>query len=288
VPPRCKFGGETKPNGNCSVPAPDDGLPVQCLGPWSREKHDYLRRYLTASGGPRSGYLPPRGPGGAAYIDLFAGPARGRLSTTGELDDGSPLIALRQPVPFTKLVLCEIDDENEDALRKRTANARVSTLVVSGDCNETIDQVVSEIPPYGLNVALVDPYNLAALSFATIGKLADFKRMDLIVFFPIGEIRRNLERNRATYATYLDRALGTADWQTAVKTKRDATKLIGIFRGQLQERFGYTAQQVRTATIRTERNVPLYHLVFASKHPRGNTIWESVTSKTPRGQRELF
>lgn len=92
------------------------------------------------------------------------------------------------------------------------------------DCNETIDQAVSEIPTDGLNVALIDPFNLAALSFATIGKLATFTRMDLIVFFPIGEIRRNLERN----------------------------------------------------------------LVFASKHPRGDAIWESVTSKTPRGQRRLF
>jgi three-Cys-motif partner protein len=288
LPPRCKFGGETKPNGNCSVSAPDDGLPVQCLGPWSRDKHDYVRRYLTASGEARRRYLPPRGPGGAAFIDLFAGPGRGRLSTTGEMEDGSPLIALRQPVPFTKLILCEMDTENLEALKQRTAAARVSTVLVPGDCNATIDQVAAETPKYGLNVGLVDPYNLEVLSFSTIGRLAAFQRMDLIVFFPIGEIRRNIERNRATYIEYLDRALGTNEWQPVVKTKRDVTKLIGIFRRQLETRFGYTAGQVRTAAIRNEKNVALYHLIFASKHSRGDAIWDSVTRRAPGGQRKLF
>ena len=119
MPDRCRFGGQTKENGNCTIPAPDDGLPVQCVGPWSKRKHDILRRYLSASGGPRRGYLPPA-PGGAAFVDLFAGPGRARVRTTGELDDGSPLIALKQPLGFTRLVLCELDPENADALRRRT------------------------------------------------------------------------------------------------------------------------------------------------------------------------
>jgi three-Cys-motif partner protein len=204
------------------------------------------------------------------------------------MEDGSPLIALQQPVPFTKLIVCEMDAENLKALKERTAVARVPTVILPGDCNVTIDEVVAKTPSYGLNVGLVDPYNLEALSFSTIGKLAAFQRMDLIVFFPIGEIRRNIERNRARYIQYLDCALGTDEWQPVVKTKRDVTKLIGIFRRQLERRFGYTAGQVRTAAIRNEKNVALYHLIFASKHPRGDAIWESVTRRAPGGQRKLF
>jgi len=166
--------------------------------------------------------------------------------------------------------------------------ARVSVEVVEGDCNETMDRVVAAIPEWGLNVALVDPYNLAGLRFETIARLAKFKRMDLIVFFPIGEIRRNLERNRATYSVYLDRALGTDEWQRIVKSKRDVTKLIGVFQRQLERRFGYTAGQVRAVPIRNEKNVTLYHLVFASRHSRGDVIWESITRRTPGGQRGLF
>ena len=58
---------------------PADGLPVLEVGPWSAEKHDYLRRYITATRAARARYLPPLGRGGAAFIDLFAGPGRARI-----------------------------------------------------------------------------------------------------------------------------------------------------------------------------------------------------------------
>jgi three-Cys-motif partner protein len=275
------------PNGNCSLPAPDDGLPVQCVGGWSHEKHDILRRYLTASGGPRRRYLPPA-PGGAAFVDIFAGPGRARIRTTGELEDGSPLLALKQPAGFTRLVLCEIDGQNLEALRHRVAGAQVPVSIIEGDCNEHIPEITAAIPEWGLNVALVDPYSLDGLRFETIAALARFKRMDLVVFFPVGEIKRNLERNRATYTALLDRALGTDEWQPIVRKRGDILQLVEVFRRQLQRQFGYTTARARTAPIKNDKNVPLYHLVFASKHSLGNELWESITKRTPAGQGHLF
>lgn len=287
MPRKCRFGGETKDNGNCTIPAPDDGLPVQCVGSWSREKHDILRRYLTASGGPRRRYLPPR-PGGAAFIDIFAGPGRARIRTTGELEDGSPILALKQPIGFTRLVLCEIDGENLEALDRRLAGSQVPVSIIDGDCNDRCKDIQKAIPPWGLNVALIDPYRLEGLRFETIAMLAGFERMDLVVFFPVGEIRRNLEQNRAKYTGLLDRALGTDEWQAVVRKTSDTLRLVEVFQGQLERRFGYSTVRTRTAPIRNDQNVPLYHLVFASKHPLGTKLWESITKRTPAGQGNLF
>jgi three-Cys-motif partner protein len=288
----CSYGGLTKDNGNCTNPAPDDGLPVQCIGIWSNtDKHAIFRKYLSASGGPRSRYLPPRGQGGAAFIDLFAGPGRARIRSTGQLVNGSPLIALAQPVNFTRLVFCEVDMENAAALRARVPEAAHDRVtLIEGDCNEgaQLHQIVAAVPQYGLNVALVDPYSLDAFRFETIARLAGFKHMDLVLFFPVGEIRRNLDRHRATYTTLIDNAVGTTEWQPLVKKPDDATKLIRVFKGQLQTRFGYTQGDVRSAPIRSEGNVPLYHLIFASKHPKGDAIWESITRRMPSGQGTLF
>jgi three-Cys-motif partner protein len=129
----CKLGGPTKDNNNCTNPADDDGLPVQCIGAWSRDKHHYLNLYLKASSNPRRKFLPPEGAGGAAFIDLFAGPGRARVATTGEIVDGSPLIALKQPVPFSRVILCELDRENVEALEQRTARYR-GVKIIPGDC----------------------------------------------------------------------------------------------------------------------------------------------------------
>jgi len=111
--------------------------------------------------------------------------------------------------------------------------------------------------------------------------------MDLILFFPVGEIKRNIVRNRAAYISLLDRALGTSEWQSGVRSEGDVTKLIRIFERQLRG-LGYTPGQVRTAPIKNEKNVAIYHLVFASKHKRGNAIWQSITARTPTGQKLLF
>jgi len=88
--PRC---GTRQDNGNCPKPF-DDGHAVQCVGEWVPNKHHYLSRYIEATWAARAKYLPPKGTGGAAYIDLFAGPGCARIRDTGEIIDGSPLIVL--------------------------------------------------------------------------------------------------------------------------------------------------------------------------------------------------
>jgi three-Cys-motif partner protein len=289
VPKSCRFGGPTKTNGNCSEPG-DDGLAVQCVGRWTLDKHDILRRYIAATRAVRADYLPPHpNPGGAAFIDLFAGPGRARIRGTRELIDGSPLIARGHgESPFSDLVLCDADGENVDALRRRVVGAPGRVVVELGDANGVIAKIAAVIPPRGLNLALIDPFSLQSLHFDTVAALATFKRMDLIVFFPVWEIRRFSEVHRARYGPLLTQALGTQEWERIVRRPSDAPKLIPLFHRQLEARFGYTAKNTYSAPILGHNRVPLYHLVFASKHSRGDKIWESVTRRSPGGQTRLF
>src|SRR5689334_9871290 len=117
----CAWGGPTKPNGNCTNPDPMDGLPVQCVGPWVKNKHHYVGGYIEETSNVRRKYLSPtdgrRYAGGAAFIDLFAGPGRARIRTTGTIVDGSPFIALNhETAPFTRVIVCDVDEENVAAL----------------------------------------------------------------------------------------------------------------------------------------------------------------------------
>jgi hypothetical protein len=54
----CDCGQQKQGNGNCPVHR-EDGLPLQCVGRWAKEKHDYLARYINATWGPRSKYVTP-------------------------------------------------------------------------------------------------------------------------------------------------------------------------------------------------------------------------------------
>lgn len=279
----CKQGGETLANGNCTVPAPD-GLPVQCVGAWAADKHYYLRQYIEATRAVRTGYLPPKGRGGAAFIDLFSGPGKARERETGTIQDGSPLVALEHTAaPFNRLVFCDMEADNLRALRQRTSSDAERVVIVPGDCNEKIDTIASHVPEHGLNVALIDPFSLRALKFATIERLASFKRMDLIVHFPTADIKRNLGQNESTRQA-LNEALGTTEWGEKISSSTDVGTLIDVFKAQLS-RLGYLSQQVRSQPIKNSQNVPLYYLVYASKSDRGDKIWQSITKNTPSGQR---
>src|SRR5262249_8875965 len=74
---------------------PADSLIVSEVGPWAAEKHERLRRYISASRGARAKYLPPLNQGGAAFIELYSGPGRSVIRDTTNFIDGSPLVAFK-------------------------------------------------------------------------------------------------------------------------------------------------------------------------------------------------
>lgn len=276
----CRYGGPTKGNGNCTEPG-DDGLPVQCVGPWAEEKHDYLARYIDATWAVRRKYLAPHGDGGAAFVDLFSGPGRARLRNSGRQIDGSPIIALKHAkAPFTKVIACEVDADNVAALRARTEGQADRFVLLAGDCRSTIDDVIRAVPLRGLNIALVDPFGLEALDFQTIAKLTRFARMDLLIHFPTMAIRRNWDQGARQR---LPKAIGK---ETMFNNPSDAGRVIDEFRASLSK-LGYTGSRIRSIPVKAGEKV-LYHLMFASKDEKGDAIWQSITKTLASGQRALL
>ena len=237
---------------------------------------------MDATRGVRKRYLGPT-KGGAAFVDLFAGPGRARLREAGRFVKGSPFLALdHTDAPFSKVILCDVAAINVAALKERTKAESSRVDIVEGDCNAVVDELVRLVPRYGLNTALIDPYALSQLSFETIRKLAAVTRMDLIIHFPTGDIKRNFHQN----AGHLDRFLGTPDWRATVKVATDGHKLIDVLRSQLVT-VGYTGENVRDIAVKNAKHTVMYHLVFASKNPLGDKIWDSVTKTTAGGQTGL-
>lgn len=274
----CKWG--RKDNGNCVEPDPADSLPVQCVGEHAVQKHDYVSRYIEATCAARKKFLGT----GAGYIDLFAGPGRARVRTNGSIIDGTPLIALKHDkAPFSRLIFCDLDPENAAALRARTAFDSERAVVIEGDCNEKIEEVLRWVPERGLNFAFIDPFNLTAIRKETLHSLAVIRKMDLLIHFSTMDYKRNVRMGSPERAA---RAFGGQPGP--VIRPADFAAVIENFRSDLVQ-FGYTGEQVRSVPIHSaKRGATLYHLMFASKHKLGDKIWESIAKTTGKGQRSLF
>ena len=221
------------------------------------------------------------------YVDLFAGAGIARVTDTGRLVRGSPLLALEMPDKFDRYVFCEAKEEWSAALKKRViaAHPHANVAYVHGDSNETVGRILASIPEGSpqykvLTLCAADPYSTKDLAFATIRRLSA-RRMDFLVLIASF---MDANRNEETYAREgdkrIERFLGNPSWRDEwreAKQRPDAkfgTFIVSQFTIEMKK-LGYlagTPVPVRLA----EKNVRLYHLAFYSKHRLGIKFWDAA------------
>jgi three-Cys-motif partner protein len=277
----------------CKLVEQDDGLIARDVGHWSERKLWFWSRYVDIT--TTTMVDSPKWTAGVVYVDLFSGPGVCQVKESTRRFPGSPVIAAYATKPFTKLLLCEKNRNAADACEARISTSPASDrfTLFRGDCNECIDDVVSQIPDGALTLAFVDPTGLHA-QIRTIQKLAAGRRVDLVVLFPDA-----MDAVRNTQAYYfqqpdskLDRVLGAnSDWRTEYQNlgthERSAVCkwFTDLYRRQLSKVAGY--DQFGEEVIRGPQG-PLYRLLFASKHPRGLDFWTKVTKRELGGQGRMF
>lgn len=205
---------------------PNDGLIVGEVGPWATEKHDRLRKYIQASHGARAKFLPPVGTGGASYIELYSGAGRSLITGTGQIIDGSAVVAFKAARDsgrrFSEMHLSDLEAQNSAALAQRIKALGGAATSYVGNANIVVDQVMNAINPYGLHLAFLDPFNLAQLPFSIIEKMLRVQRMDMIIHVSLQDLQRNLDE--------YSRAGGTLDifapgWRDVVNVRQSIAAL---------------------------------------------------------------
>jgi len=288
-------------NGNCKIPG-EDSLPVQCVGKWVESKYYFLVKFLNASKEVRRKFSKE---GNAIYIDLFAGPGRCiiRNSKKEIPNGGMRVIEFSEiEVPFNNLYFFDKENINIKAFKIRVKD-KGNCIFKAANSNIEIKTLVKKLllNPNNYHFAFIDPFGPEALKFETIKELAKLKRMDMLIHFPIGSIRRNINNWVQKNKNILNEFLGTEIWQNRVlknpgkiyailiETFLDKTKEIGYIKkysGLLSLRD--KVQIIPSVAIRNTKNVRLYDLIFISKHDLGLKIWESIIRIGPNGQKQLF
>ena len=269
-------------DGICSVKKASDGLPFRCVGAWSEAKHYYLKRYIETF----TTSMRKKWHGQLYYIDLFTGPGKCMARETEREIDGSPLIALNAPYPFAKYFFVDLNEEVLNTLSERCKNNPNYNRIklIPGDCNSVIDKIMCEIPIRSLSLAFVDPTGLD-FKFSTLQKLAE-RKVDLIITFPEGmAIKRNIKKFLNEVHSPLDDVMSNNKWRQ-FNTGRE---IIECYRSDLTS-LGYQevklGEEIQIRSI--SKNLPLYFLLFASKHQLGHKFWQEITKIDHTGQGRLL
>lgn len=290
---------------NCLV-LDSKGLPLQCVGPWAEDKYFSLEQYLRASREARKKFSDK---GNAVFIDLFAGP--GKCIIRGdrkEIDSGGIRALNLEKAPFNEYFYFDISKANTDALKERIGNKQ-NCHVKCGDSNILVKEFVKDllhkeqlIKRYRYHFAYIDPFGPDQLKFDTLKALAKLNRMDMLINFPIGPIKRNLPNWTTNKDTILDDFLGTNEWRKAINgisKDRIFVVLINIFKEQLKS-IGYPEEGLKTisdknidaglpaVSVKNTKKVDLYILILASKHLLGQQIWNSIIKARRDGQKTWF
>lgn len=261
----------------------DDGLIIPEVGSWAEKKYRLVHMYHKLFSTGMKYVWNQR-----VYIDLFAGAGKARIRKTNKILKGSPLLSLAIPDQFDKYIFCDEESKNIEALEKRVKsqypNARVDFIV--GDSNEIIDTVIASIPKYSktnkvLSFCFVDPFALN-IEFETIKKLSNHFVDFLILLAFSMDGNRNEKYYIDANNSRIDKFLGIANWRDEWKdeSKKEFSFQLFLARKYAEQMvsLGFQEQSLNKMILITsdEKNLPLYHLGFFSRHKKGYDFWDQV------------
>lgn len=264
------------------VPA-SDGLPALEAGPWTTEKLRFLGKYIAMFNQGMKGMWATR-----VFVDLFAGP--GFNVVGAEELEGSPLVALRSRVPFTHCFFNDANPQFVKALQTRVqARALAGSVALdylSLDCNEAASRIAERMPLNSLVLIFVDPWRWE-IRFDSIARLTFGRRADLLITVHTGSIKRGAHH----VLRAVDGFIGDSGWRRQFHEARKGERtrvILDHFERKLQSVKYSQANIDDRVLMRNRRATPMYHLVYASKHPRGQDFWNKATAILPSGQRRLL
>lgn len=252
-------------------------------GPWSKRKYTILQKYVKACETFWDKYR------NFVYVETHGGSGKVVLRDTGEISDGSPMIAA-QITPSFPCHIIEIDPKRFATLQS-SLSAFKRVEVINGDCNTSIDQVLTKIYSWRFSFFFVDPDGYVyydskgnkydQLKWETVNKIASHHKSEILLNFPLEPIyrpggyvlNRPDDHKSISMGDNFERFFGDAEWK---KIGINARKLLDHY---METRLRKFYDYIGALLIRGgDNNLPLYYLVYCSKKDLGGTIMRNVMS----------
>jgi three-Cys-motif partner protein len=266
----------------------EDGLPLDEVGPWVKDKHDRLRKYVDISRAARRKWVEGSSRC-ATYVDLFCGAGRALIRDTGERVDGSPLVAFKSArdggVPFSEIHIADVAEDRCGIAGQRIRGAGGSTISYIGAAEQTATQVMERLNRYGLHFVFLDPYNLQDLPFSVIEAFSRLKYIDMLIHVSVHDLQRNLDAYAKSDDSPLDRF--APGWRRAVDLRQGlaATRAaIFTYWASKIEALGLPPAKRAELVSGQTKNQRLYWLVFVSRSDFAKRLWDKIRNVSGQGE----
>ncbi len=278
------------------------GVEYDEIGIWSEVKLAIIKEYASAYATIMEARRRERIRGLRwIYIDAYAGPGYHLSKTSGELVEGSPLIALNTDPPFHEYHFIDSDSERSELLRKHAGDRR-DVFTYSEDCNQILLKEVFPRAKYGdyrRALCLLDPYNID-LTWEVIEAAGKARSIEIFMNFMIMDINRNVMRKNpdksvASKVAQMTRLWGDETWKDAgydqvqtlfdysVPRKVSNERFAEAFRERLEKKAGFKYVPA-PMPMKTKSNSVIYYLYFASQKEAGMDIVTDIFNKYRKRQ----
>lgn len=275
------------------------GLEYDEIGIWSEVKLAIVREYASAYTTILNKQRERLTSLSWLYIDAYAGAGKHLSKTSGELVDGSPLIALGTHPPFDEYHFIDADPDRASELR-RIKGDRKDVFVYENDCNKILLHDIfprAKFTDYKRALCLLDPYNID-LRWEVIETAGQMGSVELFLNFMIMDVnrnalRRNPDKSIASKVQQLTNLWGDESWFDAAydssgnlfgdPEKVSNARFEEAWRERLKNKAGFKYVSA-PMPMKTRTNAVIYYLYFASQKPVAAGIVESIFKKYRRQQ----
>jgi three-Cys-motif partner protein len=263
----------------------EDGLLREIVGPWAREKHERLTRYIDISKNVRQKFLTGLAKD-ATFIDLYCCPGRARIRDSNEVIDGSCVAGWKAAVAggksFTKVIIADLDEEILSAAETRLRSVGAPVHSYCGSAENIVEEIRASLNPHGLHFAFLDPYNLNDLPFSVLKTFAKCKRIDLLIHISVGDLQRNLPKYLDQPSSPLDRF--APGWRQKIEGMGDQA----LMRGKIFQHWRELLLSLKLHTteaielVRGPDNQRLYWLALVAHDSKALEFWKKISTIGPK------
>jgi three-Cys-motif partner protein len=267
------------------------------IGVWSEVKLEIIREYASAYTRIMNAQRRDKIHSLAwIYIDAYAGPGYHISKASGELVEGSPLIALNTEPAFHEYHFIDADLGRAQQL-KRLAKGRPDVFVYGGDCNEVLlDHVFprARYREYRRALCLLDPYNID-LRWEVLEAAGKSDSIEIFVNLMIMDINRNALRKNPDKSldskkAQLTRLWGDETWLDVgydkepnlfgnIESQKVSNDVFAeAFRQRLQKKAGFKFVP-RPMPMKNKTGTVIYYLYFASPKEVATGVVNDIFSK---------